>query len=147
MSTNTVARWIREAKALGVEHAHNAADWAYDGNSSEAERSKVLAMLKDGDPAAYDYLPQQPNLSGEWADSLTPRSLFERITGLDAHAEATWSIDAYNAVCDALCDAYEAGVSEIFGPACEAALIDFCGQSVEGMPAGYRETPLFGGGQ
>jgi hypothetical protein len=44
MSTDTVARWISEVKALGVEHADNAADWSYDGNSDRTERSRVLDM-------------------------------------------------------------------------------------------------------
>jgi hypothetical protein len=102
-------------------------------------------MMREGDPAAWDYLPAQPNLSGEWADALTPRSLFEQVTGLDAHAEATYNVEAYDAVCDVLCDAYQDGVSDTFEQACEAALIEFCGDRIEGMPENYRETPLFGG--
>jgi hypothetical protein len=51
--------------------------------------------------------------------------LFEQVTGLDAHAEATWSIDAYAEVQDALAHAFEDGVSEALGPACERELTAF----------------------
>jgi hypothetical protein len=124
--SNEQQAWQDEARKLGTEAAEAAASWTVDGNSDRQERARVLAMLRDGDPDAYDYLPREPNLSGEYADDLTPRSLFEDITGLDAHAEATWSVDAYNAVVDALCDAYDEGVSETFSLACERELIAFC---------------------
>ena len=39
----------------------------------------------------------------------------------------TWSVDAYDAVSGELCDAFEDGVSEVFGLACEAELIAFLG--------------------
>jgi hypothetical protein len=128
MSASTIQQeqWIKEAKALGETHGRDAASYVYDGNSDVKERQKVLAMLREGDPAVWDYLPQQPNLSGEWADSLTPRSLFIEVTGLDAHAEATYNVDAYGNVCDALCEAYEEGVSETFESTCETELIKFC---------------------
>jgi hypothetical protein len=128
MTLSTLEQWVAEARALGVEHAQNAADWAFDGNSDVDERARVLAMMQDGDPAAYDYLPAMPNLSGEWADSPTPRSLYERITGADADQSVTdeeWQ-DISPAI-DALADAYEDGVSDTFGPACEAALVEFVG--------------------
>jgi hypothetical protein len=59
------------------------------------------------------------DLSGERALSQPPRSLFEDITGLDAHAEASWNYDAYQAVLGHLCDAWEAGVDETFSNECE----------------------------
>jgi hypothetical protein len=116
------AAWIAAAHELGCEHARNAASWVADGNSSEDGIRRLLTMLDDGDPQAEDHLPQRPNLSGEWADNPTPRSLFEDLTGLDAHAEATWNMDAYNALVDELSDAYENGVSETFESACESEL-------------------------
>jgi hypothetical protein len=95
--------------------------------------------MRNGDPAADDYLPQRPNLSGEWADDLTPARLYERITGKTAGLAIGCT------PIDALADAYDDGVSETFGLACEAALVEFCGERIEGMPENYRETPLFGG--
>src|SRR5438874_314943 len=110
MSQSRLDRWAAEAKALGVEHAQNAAAWSFDGNSDAAERARVLDMLRDGDPQAWDHLPQPPNLSGEWAGDLTPVTLAERITGEPAYGEA-----AGDAV-EMLADSYELGVSETFGP-------------------------------
>jgi hypothetical protein len=116
---------LDDARALGVEHAQDAASWAFDGNSDRAERARVLDMMRDGDPAAWDYLPAQPNLSGEWADSLTPRSLAAEVIG-PAWEEME---DDEGSLVTALADAYEDGVSEVFGPACEAALVEFCGDA------------------
>jgi hypothetical protein len=137
MPASRIDTWTAEARALGVEHAQNAADWAFDGNSDQAERARVLGMMRDGDPAAWDYLPAQPDLSGQWADDLTPDALFERVTGHRPY-------DPMSGIVDQLADAYEDGVSDTFGLACEAALIEFCGR-VAGMPDTYRERPMFGG--
>jgi len=119
---NQWERWEAEGFRLGCEAASAAASWTADGNTSSEHAARVLAMLDDGDPAADDYLPAWPDLSGEWADAPTPRSLFEDLTGLDAHAEATWQPDAYQMVLEALCEAFERGVSETFEAACEAEL-------------------------
>ena len=104
---------------LGAEHARATASWVTDGNTSE---STVSALLEDLTNGVYDFLPTAPNLSGEYADDLTPRRLFEDVTGMDAHAEATWNADAYHAYLEALCDAYEAGVSDTFETECERIL-------------------------
>jgi len=119
---NQWERWEAEAFRLGQEAAQTAASWAVNGNTSAEHASRMLAMLDAGDPAADDYLPARPDLSGEWTDAPTPRSLFEDVTGLDAHAESTWQPDAYQMVLEALCDAWERGVSETFEGACEAEL-------------------------
>jgi hypothetical protein len=113
--------WIREAREAGEEAARDAASWIADGNSEEVDCERMLRGLQDGDPEFIDRLVY-PNLSGEMADGPTPKSLFEEITGLDSHAEASYNIDAYSALSDALCSAWEAGVEETFLPACEAEL-------------------------
>lgn len=124
--TETHSRWTREAYELGKEHGRNAGSWAADGNTTEEHIRSVLRMMADGDPQADDYLPAYPNLSGEWADNPTPRSLFTDITGLDAHAETTRDLlYAYNDCVDELAQAYEAGVSATFYDACESALRGF----------------------
>lgn len=110
------------AYALGRDDAKAAASWAADGNTDPAHARRVLAMLEDGDPAAYDHLPAVPDLSGQWADARTPGSLFEEVTGLDAHAESTWRHDVFTGYVDQLCDAYEQGVSDTFEDACRAEL-------------------------
>lgn len=110
-----VEGWTAEARERGADDARAAASWAADGNTDPAAARRVLRMLDDGDPAADDYLPRRPDLSGEFADDLTPDALAEAITGADA-AE----IDSD--LIDALASAYEAGVSEAFEDACVAEL-------------------------
>lgn len=114
--------WKAAAHAEGVEAAKIAAQWVADGNSDRAALERLRLQLDEGDPAAEQYLPPRPNLSGEWADSMSPRILFESVTGLDAHAEASFNVDAYNEVLELLCDAWDEGVSETFEPAIGAEL-------------------------
>ena len=106
----------RDAFALGVEHAKNAASWTVDGNTSQEHIRRVLTMLEDGDPAVEAYLPREPNLSGEYANDLTPGILGYQITDLDSDAPG------FDRLVDALADAYEAGVSETFQSECEREL-------------------------
>ena len=75
-------QWIDKAYSVGVDRANMAASWTYDGNSDVEERARVLAMLRAGDPVAHDYLPRRPDLSGEFADALTPLSLVEEFDSL-----------------------------------------------------------------
>jgi hypothetical protein len=100
----------REAFRLGVQAAESAASWTVNGNTSSDHVVRVLAMLKDGDPVADEYLPARPNLSGEWADAPTPYTLARDITGQDSIADDWETVDA-------IADAWEAGVSETFQPA------------------------------
>jgi hypothetical protein len=115
-------KWETAARELGRETGKAAGSWAADGNTTEDHARRVLELLEAGDPAADELLPARPNLSGEWADAPTPRWLFEHVTGLDAHAEGSWNADAYQAVLELLCDAWEAGVDETFEDACVAEL-------------------------
>lgn len=110
------------AYALGCEDARAAASWVLGGDRSSDHVRRVVAMIDAGDPELDDYLPPMPDLSGQWADARTPRDLFEELTGCDAHAEASWNADAYGDYVDALCTAWEAGVSDAFLPECERIL-------------------------
>jgi hypothetical protein len=100
--------YTAEAAAGGREAAQNAASWIgpVEVNSARA----LLGMLSDGDPAVWDYLPAEPNLSGEWSDDATPITLAREITG-DDEPDAN--------VIDVLADAFESAVSEAFESACE----------------------------
>ncbi len=117
-STHTTTH-EQKAYELGVEHATNAASWTIEGTTKREAIPAVLAMLDDGDPRADDYLPRRPDLSGEWADGLTPASLAREV-GLDA--DAFGASDDASAEIDAACDAYEAGVTATFEPECERIL-------------------------
>lgn len=56
------------AKDLGERHGRNAASWIDIPDAATARA--ILAGLEDGDPAILDTLPS-PDLSGEWAGTLT----------------------------------------------------------------------------
>jgi hypothetical protein len=81
ISKTTLLKLIRAASDLGKEHGRNAAEWfaqdafggRHTGDSKEAAR-RILQMLDDGDPALWD-AANVPNLSGEWADDMTTRSI------------------------------------------------------------------------
>ena len=79
---------IAEAEKLGKAHGINAAERAIQDSwggrvSSPQDREAAKAFLdgaEAGDPAILDsYNP--PNLSGEWADSMTPAKLIEECVG------------------------------------------------------------------
>jgi hypothetical protein len=101
-----------EARAMGAEHGRNAASWYFDGNTRDETYRAVLCGIEEGDPLILDTFPSSP-LSGKWADDPTPTTLFADL-GLDAHAEATFSPEAFDEVCSAYEDGfYEAVSSEI----------------------------------
>jgi hypothetical protein len=114
--------YIQAARELGIEHARNVASWVADGNTDPEGIRRVLRMLEEGDPAADDYLPRRPDLSGEWADGLTPVSLFAEITGEDYVDAGLAHETLMGGPLDAMCDAYEQGVADTFQSACEAEL-------------------------
>lgn len=88
-----------------------------DSRGTAAHAAYVLALMEDCDPAADDYLPQRPDLSGEWADVPTPLRLARDIMGIYDMNE-----DVASDVIDAIADAYETGVSDTFTDACESEL-------------------------
>jgi len=108
MRTNDklVNQAIAKAEKLGKAHGINAAQWAIQDSwggrvSSPQDREAAKAFLdgaEAGDPAILDsYNP--PNLSGEWADSMTPAKLIEEVT------EGKIMLTEEEA--DAICQAYE----------------------------------------
>lgn len=124
-------QWIADARQQGREAGRTAASWVLDGNTSLDHYHRIVDMIDAGDPALDTYLPQYPNLSGEWADSATPISLYEEITGKD-HEEATEAAGlAYEtlvgSVVDAIAQAWEEGVSDTFHEECERLLREAIG--------------------
>ena len=127
-----LGEWVEQAGKLGTEAGEGAAEWweqdAIGGRASgdpAATARIILDGLASGDPAIMEALPR-PDLSGEMADAPTPRWLFETVTGADAHAEATWNQDAYQATLEDLCTAWEDGAADAVQRAverqCRAAL-------------------------
>jgi hypothetical protein len=111
----------REAYELGVKAAIAAASWVIDGNTPQDHIARMVAWLDDGDPWAYDYLPAMPDLSGEWADGPTPRSLYAEIIGDERDEDNDPHPGELE---DEIADAWEAGVSDTFQPECERILRD-----------------------
>lgn len=109
---------LEQARELGREAGRAAGSWAAGGNTSAEHARKVLAMLADGDPASESHLPAYPDLSGEWADAPTPRSLVADIMG-EGFEEPD---DRLVTVESELCSAWEEGVSETFEGTCVAEL-------------------------
>jgi hypothetical protein len=64
-------------------------------------------MEDGGDPDQF--IPVQPSLSGEWADSLTPKNLVDAILLPDEDGHRLSADDV-----EAICAAWEAGVDERF---------------------------------
>lgn len=72
---------IKAAEEIGVAHGENAADWfeqdAFGGRCTRNHKEnaqKILDAIEEGDPAFWDGI-NLPNLSGEYADDMTPRDL------------------------------------------------------------------------
>lgn len=104
---------IEAARELGRKAGRCAGSWAADGNTSVEHARKVLAMMEAGDPAAEQFLPCPPNLSGEYADDPTPLSVAREVTGDD---------DPSGDVVDALAEAWEEGAMETFEDTCVTEL-------------------------
>lgn len=113
----SLAEMESRARELGADAAKAAASWIIDGNHPSGHYERVLALMDDGDPRAGEYLPHRPDLSGEWASSRSIPGLLDEI-GFEGDPDA----DGYGADVQALCDAYEEGVSETFEHECERLL-------------------------
>lgn len=102
----------RRAHALGVTAAQNAASWVIDGNRSHEDYITIARLLhEDRVDEVQIYLPAYPNLSGEW--DATRGTLICHVLDVSTVDEA----DPDDV--DAVCDAWEQGVSETFLPECE----------------------------
>src|SRR5687767_10936452 len=64
--------WLAQSKWLGADAALAAASWLM------LSVDQAKSVLEDIDPAVLDEI-NEPNLSGEWADSLTPALLAEEL--------------------------------------------------------------------
>lgn len=110
----------RYARDLGREHGTNAASWVLGTHSTDTECRRVLDGLDDGDPEILDLLPA-PDLSGQWADTLTGPDLVNDAAdyaGFETDDDGTplgVTDDFFTAVCDAYEYAYtEAVEAEVY---------------------------------
>ncbi len=109
---------IAYATAEGTANGRAAASWYFDGNTSDATRAVVLRGIEDGDPAVLDTFPA-PDLSGQWADSLTgPQLVADALAaGMAGNSGAydpagEWHDDIYDAYETAYSEAVEDAIGE-----------------------------------
>jgi hypothetical protein len=122
MTTKT-DQWLAEARAAGREAGRAAGSGAADANTSPAAIRKTLRMLEDGDPEAYDRLPQKPSLQGgEFADGPTARSVFCDVIGPEPDLEESKIVAE-------VAEAWEQGAQETFRDTCEGTLRGFLEES------------------
>lgn len=100
--------WEHAARNMGREEAEEAAQRAAQAWPTEVHRQVLAAIAGRSEPPsiAREAMPT-------W-EQVTPRAVFEAVTDLNAHAEATWHIQAYQHVCEQLRQAWEAGVNDAF---------------------------------
>jgi hypothetical protein len=112
-----LSKYEDEAREMGRRDGLDAASWVIDGNTSAYHIEKTIKGLENGDPEAYDLLSAlRPDLSGQWADDLTPGTLAYYITDMDSDDPG------FDQIADALADAYEEGVDETFEIECDRIL-------------------------
>ena len=106
-------RAIAIATDLGRDAGLAAASWTFDGNTGENVYRRILQGLEDGDPAVFDDLPSA-DLSGQWADEPTARSIAESVANELGVDVGTMSHDNVDRIADAYCDAFnDAAASEV----------------------------------
>jgi hypothetical protein len=100
--------WAHAARNMGREEAEEAAKDAADAWAAGVHQQVLVAIAQR---AALPSVAREAMPSWE---QVTPRAVFEAVTFLDAHAEATWRIQAYEQVCEQLREAWEEGVNDAF---------------------------------
>lgn len=108
-------RALAYATARGRQDGTNAAGWYElpDGSRSRYDAAALRAILDgmaEGDPAVLDTLPA-PDLSGQWADSLTGPQLAADAV-LAAGIDVGQGIDESDGWTADICDAYESAYVE-----------------------------------
>ena len=118
MTERQIKEAIQYATQLGKEEGTNAAAWwqqdAIGGRATgdtKATAQRVLDGLDEGDPEIIDGLPR-PDLSGQWADTMSGPDLIRRALD-EAGLEEDEIDDAYDGEYDGeICDAYENAFSQ-----------------------------------
>ena len=101
---------LSAAKRDGARAGRNAASWCIDGNTTDETLRRLVQGLEDGDPMILDAY-RTPNLSGEFADDPTPRTL---------QADYDVSDKRWDDIGDGVCNAWQDAADEAFRHALEA---------------------------
>lgn len=113
---------MAKAYSLGQDHGEAAAGWYWDdATTSIDDYRRVHKGIEEGDSEIMDSLPHA-DLSGEMADGMTPRRLYEEVGVPDNLTDGLtdWLLTD-------LCEAYESG----FTIAVESAVRHSCEQNLE----------------
>ena len=121
----TIDEAIEAARELGREDGVDAAAWFVQEFVSEAAAheaaERLLRGYEDGAPEIMEDVPA-PDLSGQWADGRTPRSLAHDVGCNDG------DLAFYEWLSDELANAYEDG----FNGAVEQHIVNVCKSILEG---------------
>lgn len=105
-----VARNI--GREVGADFAHWVAQDTFGGRCTRNHKEKARAVLESIESCDYTHMDVRlPNLSGEYADGMTPAKLLADVLW-QTDAERGMHADEVEEALDDLCSAWEDGVSE-----------------------------------
>lgn len=113
--TDIVEECIITARNIGREHGANFAHWVaqdtFGGRCTRDHKEKARAVLESIESCDYLHMDiQLPNLSGEYADGMTPAKLLEDVLWYTDARRGMHVGDIADAL-DDICQAYEDGVT------------------------------------
>ena len=111
-----VDKCLLVARNLGKEAGANCAEWVamdtFGGRCTRDHKAKARAVLESIESCDYSHMDVRlPNLSGEYADEMTPAKLLEDVMWY-TDAERGEHTDEVEAALDDLCNEWEQGVGE-----------------------------------
>ncbi|CAB4139612.1 hypothetical protein UFOVP340_59 [uncultured Caudovirales phage] len=111
-----VDKCLLVARNLGKEAGANCAEWVamdtFGGRCTRDHKAKARAVLESIESCDYSHMDVRlPNLSGEYADEMTPAKLLEDVMWY-TDAERGEHTDEVEVALDDLCNEWEQGVGE-----------------------------------
>ena len=105
-----------EARNLGIRAGANTAHWVaqdtFGGRCTRDHKAKARAVLESIESCDHMHMDVTlPNLSGEYADGLTPQRLLEDVLW-KTDARRGMHVEEVEEALDDICQAYEDGVTE-----------------------------------
>lgn len=102
---------LEEARKLGGQHGSAAAGWYFDDcrDLQREDYLKVIKGIQDGDPAILDTFVSA-DLSGQYADGMTPKRLFEEVGANKWQSENAG---------DEICETYEQAFNDVYAACVE----------------------------
>jgi hypothetical protein len=129
--TTLIDKAMAEAYEIGKRTGANSAEWYAQGtfnryrNKDKEMAKNILTMLDDCDPKFWVSV-ELPDLSGQYADGLTPISLYSQLCFdfkiYTDFEEGEDEIEIDHWLVDGFCSQYEMGVSDGF----ENKIVEIC---------------------